>query len=328
LHHQVIYEQIPRLRRQRLHLQVAEALESTSGERLPEVAPELSVHFEQGGEPFRAAKYLHMCVARAQQRQAQHEAIACAELALDLLERVPDSAERRQSELDLRLLLGVSLNLTRGFSARAVRDNYERARALCVNEAHARQLFEIVHAVWYAQMVASKFEGARASIDELARIADGQQGPEFRLRVELARGRTAFWSGQFRTAVQVFTRFLDEVTSHPIERRSERYGVEPALAAYGHGSLALWFLGEPDRAREWARNAIAGSEESREPFGLASMLTHAAFIELVCGEADAALDLATRASRIAAEHAVATFGPLSHFFRGAARAAPGKVAAG
>src|SRR5262245_13731375 len=127
LHHQVIYEQIPRLRRQRLHLQVAEALESTSGERLPEVAPELSVHFEQGGEPFRAAKYLHMCVARAQQRQAQHEAIACAELALDLLERVPDSAERRQSELDLRLLLGVSLNLTRGFSARAVRDNYERA---------------------------------------------------------------------------------------------------------------------------------------------------------------------------------------------------------
>ena len=72
LHHQVIYEQIPVLRRQRLHLRVAEALESASGERLPEVAPELSVHFEQGGEPRRAAKYLRICVARAQQRQAPH----------------------------------------------------------------------------------------------------------------------------------------------------------------------------------------------------------------------------------------------------------------
>jgi len=81
LHHQVIYEQIPLLRRQRLHLAVGEALESTAGERLAEIASELSVHFEQGGDSLRAAKYLGMCVARAQQRQAPHEAIACADLA-------------------------------------------------------------------------------------------------------------------------------------------------------------------------------------------------------------------------------------------------------
>jgi hypothetical protein len=91
-------------------------------------------------------------VWRGRSSGRRRTAIACAELALDLLERVPDSAERRQGELDLRLLLGVSPNLTRGFSAPAVRDNYERARALCVSEAHARQLFETTHAVWYAQM--------------------------------------------------------------------------------------------------------------------------------------------------------------------------------
>ena len=56
LHHQAIYEQIPTLRRQRLHLTIAETLESTAGERVAEIAPELSVHFERGGDPLRAAK--------------------------------------------------------------------------------------------------------------------------------------------------------------------------------------------------------------------------------------------------------------------------------
>jgi predicted ATPase len=133
LHQRAIYEEIPPLRRQRLHLTIAEALESTSAERLAEIAPELSVHFERGGDLLRAAKYLGMCVTRAQQRLASHEAIAFAELALRLLERVPDTPQRQQRELELRLLLGVSLHLTRGYSSPAVRTNYERARTLCEN---------------------------------------------------------------------------------------------------------------------------------------------------------------------------------------------------
>ena len=325
LHHQVIYEQIPLLRRRRLHLSVAEVLESSSGERLAEIAPELSVHFEQAGDYWRAAKYLGMCVARAQQRQAPHEAIACAEIALDLLERLPDSPQRRQSELEIRLLLGVSLYLTRGLSSEAVKDNYERARALCAGEGNARQLFEVLHAVWYSQMVNSRLEAARASIEELARIAEGQPSPEFRLRVELARGRTEFWSGHFGTAARIFAQFLDAVTGQPIEKRPQTYGIAPAIAAYAHGSLALWFLGQPDQARAWSQKAIAGAEESREPFALASALTHASFLELLCGNAAGAAHLAARAAKVSADHAVATFVPLSRFFGGAAMADQGDL---
>jgi len=328
MHHQVIYEQLPQLRRQRLHLNVAEMLESTGGERLTELAPELSMHFQRGGDFMRAAKYLGLCVTGAQQRQAPHEAIGCAELALELLQQVPDSADRRRRELELRLLLAVSLTITRGFRAPAVRDNYERARALCDDNGDARPLFEIMHAAWYAQMGGSRFRAAHETLDEIVRIARHQPEPEFRFRAELAHGRMAFWSGRFGAAASIFTQFLEDVARQPIEMKAQTYGLDPVVAAHGHGSLALWFLGYPDQARAWAAKGIARADDRRDPYGLASALTHSTILELLCGNAEGATGLAGRAMTVAANHAVATFGPMSRFFHGAALAAQGDVEAG
>ena len=328
LHHQAIYERIPALRRQRLHLAIAEALESTSGERLAEIAPELSVHFERGGDPARAAKYLGICAARAQQRLAPHEVIACAELGLGLLDRVAHTPERDQRELELRLLLGVSLHLTRGYSAPAVSANYARARTLCEGVGDERQLFEIMHAVWYAQIVGSHVDAAEETAHELARMAERQPAPEFRLRAEVALGRCEFWQGHFRLAARRFTRFLEDVSRQPIEVGDHTYGVDPVVAAYGVGSLALWFLGHVDQAHARARDGIAYAEESRRPHSLASALIHATMLESICGDADAAARHAARSAQVSADHAVANFGPMSRVFAGAALAARGDVEGG
>jgi adenylate cyclase len=328
LHHQAIYEQIPALRRQRLHLSVGEALESTAGERLAEIAPELSVHFERGDDPRRAAKYLSICATRAQDRLAPQEVIVCAELALRLLERVPDEPERHQRELELRLLLGVSLHLTRGYSAPAVKANYERARTLCEAVGDPRQLFEIIHAVWYAQIVASKVDEAQETAHELARIAARQPAPEFRLRAELALGRCEFWQGHFTLAARRFTRFLEDVRRQPMEIRDQTYGVDPVVAAHGMGSLALWFLGHLDQAHALARDGIAYAEASRRPHSLASALIHATILESICGHAEAAARHGARSAQVSADHAVANFGPMSRVFTGAARAMRGDVPGG
>jgi hypothetical protein len=220
---------------------------------MSELAPELSLHFQRGGDFMRAARYLGLCVTGAQQRQAPHEAIGCAELALELLQQVPDSADRRRRELEIRLLLAVSLTITRGFSAPAVRENYERARALCDDNGDARPLFEILHAVWYAQMAGSRFRSAHETLDEILRISRQQPEPEFRFRAELAHGRIAFWSGRFGAAASIFTQFLEDAAREPIEMKAPTYGLDPVVAGPGHGSLALWFLGFPDQARAWAR---------------------------------------------------------------------------
>src|SRR5262249_9689788 len=81
LHHQVIYEHIPEGRRRRLHQTIGEALEARFGDRLADVAPELSMHFERSGDDTRAVKYLRICMTRAQQRFAYREAVASGKTA-------------------------------------------------------------------------------------------------------------------------------------------------------------------------------------------------------------------------------------------------------
>ena len=89
-------------------------LESAHGEHAAEIAAELSVHFERSGDHERALSYLGACAERAQRRFAHREAITYVEHALGLLEGLPDSPQHRKQELQLRLLLGMSLNVTRG----------------------------------------------------------------------------------------------------------------------------------------------------------------------------------------------------------------------
>jgi DNA-binding winged helix-turn-helix (wHTH) protein/tetratricopeptide (TPR) repeat protein len=328
LHRQMIYEQIPDGRRGRLHQMIGEALESSSGDRLVEIAPELSVHFEQSGDHARAIKYLRLCITLAQQRFAHQEAVAHGTKALGLLGRVSESPLRDRLELEVRLLLGVSLNVTRSYGSPEVRENFDRAGKLCADSGDARQLFEIVHAVWYAQMAASELDGARGSLDELTRIAERHPAAEFRLRAELARGRTEFWMGNFGAAAKLLTHFLEEFAKQPIASRAEMYGVEPAVAGFMQGGLALWFLGRPDRARALARRGLAYAEENRNPFSLASALVHAMILELLCRDATAAAALAPRAAEVSAANSIAQFRAFSRFFRGAALAEQGDVGAG
>jgi adenylate cyclase len=323
----MIYEHIPHERRRRLHRAVGEALESLSGERAPEIAAELSVHFERGGDLARAVKYLSRCVARARERFAPREALSVATQALRLLERLPEAPARDKQELELRLLLGVPLSVTRGYTSSEVRDNYARARTLCEKVADPRQLFEIVHAAWYRQLAGAEADGARQSVEELARIAAGLEA-QHRWRAALARGRTEMWRGQFGIAVPILLSCIDEAEELQLEVSAQIYGVDPVVAAFSHCALALWFFGHPDQARAYARSGLERAERGGQPFDRASALCQSARVELFCGSGSAATTFAARAAAICADHDLAYFLPVSQFLVGVAAIDQGDVEGG
>ena len=325
LHHQVIYEQIPEGRRRRWHQTIGEALEARSGDRLGEIAPELSMHFERSGDDVRAIKYLRLCMTRAQQRFAYREAVASGRTALRLLGRVPETPDRDRLELELRLLLGVPLNFMRGYASAEIRENYERAGKLCADVGDAQHLFEIVQSAWYAQIVASEIDGALRSADELARIAERYPAPELSLRATLARGRTEFWKGNFTTAAQLLGRFQEEIERQPIGMREGMYGVHPVIPGFAIRGFALWFLGRPDQARALAARGLAYAEESGHPFSIAGGLVHSAMLELLCRNAATAADLAARAAHISAANDFSHFAAMSRCLAGAALAEQGDV---
>ena len=92
-------EDRPVARRARLHVAIADRLETAFGERAGELAAELASHFELGGDVVRAILYHHAAGDNAGARSAAREAIEHYRRALHLLAGLPDSDERAQREI-------------------------------------------------------------------------------------------------------------------------------------------------------------------------------------------------------------------------------------
>src|SRR5262249_6876396 len=233
----------------RLHQVIGEALESAHGDRLAEIAAELSMHFERSRDHARTVKYLRLCITTAQQRFANQEAVTYARHARRLLGNFPEARERQQAELGIRLLEGISRSAAGGYLWRDVNETYERARRLCEQVGDVRQLFEIVHAACYALLAGPSEGDARRGIDELTQIAQRANLVELQLRAEVTRGRLEIWNGHFGVAVGILDRVAARISAESVTFHTGIYGVDPVFAIHAHAGAALWFHGFPDRAR-------------------------------------------------------------------------------
>jgi hypothetical protein len=106
LYQQVLYEQLGIARRIQLHRQIGARLEAGYGAHTEEIASQLAVHFERGGELERAVDYWQQAADTAAQRNAHADAIAALRKGLVLLASLPERPARTQRELALQLTLG------------------------------------------------------------------------------------------------------------------------------------------------------------------------------------------------------------------------------
>src|SRR5262245_4469353 len=114
LYGQVLYAHLGQARRRQLHRRIGTRLEAGYGARAGEIAPQLALHFERGGETDQAVHYLQQAGENAARRHAYHEAITALRQGLALVATRPDSDERVQRELALQLPLGELLMAVQG----------------------------------------------------------------------------------------------------------------------------------------------------------------------------------------------------------------------
>src|SRR5262249_31626182 len=110
---EVAYGTVLHERRKSLHERTGQALEALYRANLDEHYSELAHHYSRSGNTEKAVEYLHLAWQQAVQRSAYEEAITYLTTALELLTTLPDTHERVQQELVLRLTLGVPLQAIR-----------------------------------------------------------------------------------------------------------------------------------------------------------------------------------------------------------------------
>jgi predicted ATPase len=278
LYQQVLYEQLGALRRVQLHRRIGARLEAGYGARAGEIAAELAVHFERGGEIQWAVHYWQQAGDNAARRNAYHEAIAALRRGLALLATSPESPERTQRELALQLTLGVLLAAVRGRMAPEAGEAYAKAYALCQHMGETPWRFEALWGLTLFHCHAAQLRPASRFSQELFDLAQRRDDAALLQRSHYALGLYAFAEGTLgaaRAHLEDSARLGDiPQPSTPIFRGVD----DQRMNALCYLALVLWALGYADQAQQRSQEALAVAQERESPPTLGIAQVHAAIL--------------------------------------------------
>jgi predicted ATPase len=316
LYRTVLYERVSASRRAQLHRRIGEQGEVLYGERVSEIAAELAMHFERSSNYRRAVKYLQRAAENAVRRFAYPEAVGLARRGLELLGRLPDTPERAQQELCLRLTLGVPLIATEGYAAPEVGSAYMRARELCKQLGETPDVAEVLWGLWSFCIVRAELEKAHDIAEDFLRLSERFQYYGLAMRGHLAMGATLMHQGVFGLAEEHFEKAV--LLYDPARHLDDAFlfTQNPGVAMRCHGAWTLWFLGQPDQALNRIEEAVALARELSEPHGLAHALYFAAIVHHLRREEGPAQKRAEDSLAVSNEHGLAMYQAFATITRG------------
>jgi class 3 adenylate cyclase/tetratricopeptide (TPR) repeat protein len=274
------YGSLVRERRQLLHGKIARALE----EKFPSVAamaPEtLAHHYAEAGVLDKAAFYHAKAGRLSLERSAMVEASAQLERALALLGKLPETAERRRQEVDLRRML-FQAYLTRGEIERMTAtliEAVEIAKALGDERRLAFATAQLATAQWMRGEHAAAAASARFVLDHVERTAKLTQTERTEnLTLEMfgkyTLANTHHGQGRLEEAIALHREIIETLARLGLE--NQRLGW-PGLPSVMSRAFLCWFLieaGRFDEAREVIERGCALADANRQPYS--EVLIHA-----------------------------------------------------
>jgi TOMM system kinase/cyclase fusion protein len=294
------YQSLLRSTRQQYHQRIAQVLEAQFPDTI-ETQPELVAHhYTEAGLTASAMPYWQGAGQRANERSAYVEAISHFTKGLELLQALPDTAERVQRELDLQIALGQAFTATKGQAAPEVRYTYSRARELCQQGGETPQLFRMLWGLWHSHVVRAELQAVREWSEELLTLAQHLQDPMYLLGAHFALGSILLYLGEVPLSRQQWEQSLPLYDPSQHHAHTVLYGWDLGVFGRAHTPHTLWSLGYPDQALVMSCEAVALAQKLSHPFSLAVALDYAAMLHqfhrephAVCERAEAAIALCT-----------------------------------
>jgi DNA-binding winged helix-turn-helix (wHTH) protein/tetratricopeptide (TPR) repeat protein len=314
--------------RAQVHRGIGSRLAAGYADRAAEVAGELAMHFERGGDY--PAAVAHRCAAAetALGRSAYPETRRHARRALGLLERIPDPALRGPLELRARRATVVAAAASWGWRDAQDRADCARLRDLASELNDAGALATALLGLHNEAMTRGDAATMRESGSQAAalagRTADGTAAIVshfLRMQADSSAGLPARAWEHARAMLDGY----DPVRHRPL---TLLVGDQFDVAGHLYAGISLWHLGFPDRARRHADQAVRQARAREIPAGLARALWLAACVYLMCGDTDRVGRMAAELGPLCARHHLALWAAGAVVFEGWAAGARGDPAAG
>lgn len=292
---------------------------------MPEV---LAHHHTEAGASLAAITYWLEAGRVAARRPAYDEAITHLSRGLELLEHVPDAAERARLEILLQMTLGAAIQASRGPVEEAGLI-YVRAQELCHQMGDKEQLYTAMWGQWHVESQRMNFEVARHLVDDLLQLAEQQGREELLLQAHHACWTTAFYDGRLELCNEQAQQGIALYSPDCHRHQAALYGAHDAgVCCRNHAGLTLWLLGYPERSVSQAQAGLVLAEEVENYYSLTQSLFISSMIQQSCGDLDATRSLAERLVRTASDAGAAVFRESGLVLRGWSSVRRGEMAAG
>lgn len=298
LYRQTIYDHLPTLQRVEYHRLWAKALAQLHGSAPAEVAAELALHFERGGEPVQAAIQLAIVASRAMACGAPREALSAARHGLRLAANLMEPA----LELELRSIEAVALTREHAMSSPEVAAAFARARAIGPVDGSAWR--RTLQGCWWVHFTLAQYDQALELAREILDQAEQRKDSALHLTGLNAMGIVLAITGDFVAARSHLEHALDAHAQLSASLASTSFVQDPVVEAELALIFVYWLGGEPMKARALAERAVAIAVRHQHPTSEAAALYSASVAHALAGEFDTVYALTERLNSLVREHAL------------------------
>jgi tetratricopeptide (TPR) repeat protein len=278
LYAQVLYEQLGSARRRQLHQRIGLCLETGYGAQAEEIAAQLVIHFERGGEAARTVRALQQAADHATRRNAHHEAVATLTRGLALLATLPESPARAQHELTLRLILGQRLMVAKGYAVPEVGESYTRAHTLAQQVGEPRQHCQALQGLYRFHLIQARLRLADELSQQFFCLASHQHDRTLVQEGYMDLGLIAYYRGDLVTARAHLEHSLRLCDTPQLSTFLFPHRYESGVRHGFYGTMALWLLGYADQAQQWNQEALVRAQQGEHTPSLASAQHFAAIL--------------------------------------------------
>jgi tetratricopeptide (TPR) repeat protein len=272
---QTVASELSGARRQRLHLDIADAIERLYANTLQDHIDDLAHHLYQAGlaaDAERTIQYLALAAKRASEQSAWTRAEAQYLLALNLLKRIPETSHgpkgellRARVELSLQSALGEVLVGIKGYSAPEPLAAFARARELSVQLGEPPRPTFVLLGLWAFALTNADRHAARSLADQILAFAELDGGTSGLTWGYYVQGATRRYCGDLHGARE----FLSSVQRYYVGEEHRTSPQDPAVLALLELGWTLYQLGLFDTARVRCAEALALAEQLKRPSDLA-----------------------------------------------------------
>ncbi len=315
------YASLLRPAKQEYHRRAAAALSrAPSAARQPDV---IAMHHEEGGNDLEAIRHWQLAGKMASARSANREVIAHLERALALVERLPDSPERRQSELSLHLGIAPAFMAINGWAAVQVEASCRRALDLAHGLGAMEAALQALWGLWSVHLVRGEIDRALEASTQLLQASQMVQSPPLAVMANHAAAFTRYYRGDLDEA-----RRLAETGIALFSMEQERFivsqvQISSTVVMEGILALVLWLQGHAEEAEQAVERGGRLAEELNYPPSVVFHLSLRNELRLWQGDAPKLRESAERMLRLANSEGFELFASTAYVYRGLARASLG-----